>query len=209
MLADLVSDGEASQSGMYLMVRDVKAIVNELQVLRAQAGDEQAFRGLVERWSPALLRYCRRRSDDLEVARDIVQSVWFQVVKGIRRLDDPARFPAWLFTIAARACADQVRGQVHRRALAAHYKDLALNGPDVDNSETQASVLDLKAAIRALPKEKRHLLSLFYSHGYSIEEIAMQLELPAGTVKSRLHSLREELRRAHEGKKEGECDDKY
>lgn len=186
------------------MVRSVKAIVNELQVLRAQGGDEQAFRGLVETWSPHLLRYCRRRTDDLDTAREVVQSTWFQVVKGFRRLDDPARFPAWLFTIAARACADQVRGQVHRRTLAAHYKDIALNGVDGEVSETAASTLDLKAAIRTLPGEQRRLLGLYYSHGYSIEEIATQLNIPAGTVKSRLHSLREELRRFHEGENDDE-----
>jgi len=186
------------------MVRNVKTIVNELQVLRAQGGDEQAFRDLVRRWSPQLLRFCRRRTDDVDGAREVVQSVWLQVVKGFRRLEDPARFPAWLFTIAARACADQVRGQVHRRALAAHYKDVALNGVTSDATETAASTLDLKAAIRALPGEQRRLLSLYYSHGYSIEEIATQLNIPAGTVKSRLHSLREELRRFHEGEDDDE-----
>lgn len=181
------------------MVRSVKTIVNELQVLRAQDGDEKAFRDLVERWSPQLLRFCRRRTDDLDTAREIVQSVWLQVVKGFRRLEDPARFPAWLFTIAARACADHVRGQVHRRTLAAHYKDVALNGQHSDEAATDASVLDLKAAIAMLAPDQRRLLSLYYTHGYSIEEIATHLNIPGGTVKSRLHSLREKLRRAHEG----------
>ncbi len=187
------------------MVRNVKTIVNELQVLRAQGGDERAFRGLVETWSPQLLRFCRRRTDDGDSARDVMQAVWFQVVKGLRRLEDPARFPAWLFTIASRLCADQVRGQIHRRTLAAHYKDLALNGDAEEPTETQAAVLDLKAAIRALPAEQRHLLTLYYKQGYSIEEIATHLSVPGGTVKSRLHSLREELRRHHEG----ENDDKH
>ncbi|WOF74318.1 sigma-70 family RNA polymerase sigma factor [Parvibaculaceae bacterium PLY_AMNH_Bact1] len=181
------------------MVRNVKTIVNELQVLRAQGGDERAFRDLVQRWSPQLLRFCRRRTDDLDTAREVVQSVWLQVVKGFRRLEDPARFPAWLFTIAARACADQVRGQVHRRTLAAHYKDVALNGQHSDDVATDASVLDLKAAIRTLASDQRQLLSLYYTQGFSIEEIATQLGIPSGTVKSRLHSLREVLHRAHEG----------
>lgn len=180
------------------MVRNVKTIVNELQVLRAQGGDQQAFRDLVQHWSPQLLRFCRRRTDDLDTAREVVQSVWLQVVKGLRRLEDPARFPAWLFTIAARACADHVRGQIHRRTLAAHNRDVALNGVS-DGGETDASVLDLKAAIRLLASDQRHLLSLYYTQGFSIEEIATQLGIPSGTVKSRLHSLREELRRAHEG----------
>ncbi len=187
------------------MVRTVKTIVNELQVLRAQGGDEQAFRRLVERWSPHLLRFCRGRTDDEDAAREVAQNVWFQVVRGLRRLDDPARFPAWFFTIAARACAGHVRGQIHRRTLAAHYKDVALNGLDSEQPETLASVLDLKSAIRALPEEQKRLLNLYYSLGFSIEEIATQLNVPAGTVKSRLHSLRERLRRAHEG----EGDDEY
>ena len=91
------------------MVRKFKAVVNELQVLRAQGGDEQAFRELVETWSPYLLRFCQSRTDNADIALEVVQAVWLQVVKGLRRLHDPARFPAWLFTIAARACADQVR----------------------------------------------------------------------------------------------------
>jgi RNA polymerase sigma factor (sigma-70 family) len=187
------------------MARNVKTIVNELQVLRAQGGDEKAFQDLVRSWSPQLLRFCRRRTDDVDAAREVVQSVWLQVVKGFRRLEDPARFPAWLFTIAARACADQVRGQVHRRTLAAHYKDIALNGAQADRAATDASVLDLKAAIRNLPRDQKVLLRLYYSQGCSIQEIATQLGVPSGTVKSRLHGLRDELRRAHEG----ECDDEH
>jgi len=186
------------------MVRNIKTIVNELQVLRAQDGDERAFRGLVETWSPHLLRFCRRRTDDVETARDVAQAVWFQVVKGLRRLEDPARFPAWLFTIAARVCADQMKGQIHRRRLAAHYKDVALNGGDGETEQTSATTLDLKAAIHALSGAQRHLLSLYYSHGYSIEEIATQLNVPGGTVKSRLYSLREELRQIQEGENDDE-----
>ena len=181
------------------MVRKFKAVVNELQVLRAQGGDEQAFRELVETWSPYLLRFCQSRTDNADIALEVVQAVWLQVVKGLRRLHDPARFPAWLFTIAARACADQVNGQVHRRTLAAHYRDLSVSAPSEEVQATAPAILDLKGAIRALSAEQRRLLDLYYHYGYSVEEIAEQLNIPSGTVKSRLHGLREKLRRAHEG----------
>jgi len=176
------------------MNRKFETVLSELLVLRAQEGEEAAFRRLVDTWSPQLLRFCRRRSDSSDMAREIVQVVWLQVVKGLRRLDDPTRFPAWLFTIAARACANQVRSQVQTRTLAAHYRDLA-----VSSEPSGEEALDLTGAIRALPSDQKHLLVLYYQYGYSVEEIGEQLEIPSGTVKSRLHKLREELRRLHEG----------
>ena len=163
-------------------------------MLSAQAGSSDAFRRLVVRWTPRLSRHAARVLLDGDAARDAVQDAWLGIAKGLRRLDDPSRFPAWALAITTRRCVDEVRRRQRRRAVAAGVLDdpsfaTAPIGPG-DPDET----LDLAAAVAALPADQRLLVSLFYGEGLSIEEIADSLTIPAGTVKSRLHAIRHSLR---------------
>ena len=177
------------------MPRNTDVIVNELLVLRSQNGERDAVEALVTHWSPYLLRFCWRRTENHETAREAVQTIWLQAIKGLRKIEDPARFPAWLFTIAARTCADHVRGQIRQRALDEKLGEL----PTPNEEQLNEAAFDLRSAIRALPTEKRRLLALHYQDGQKIEEIAAMMNIPPGTVKSRLHKLRTELRQILEG----------
>jgi len=184
------------------MPRNPDLIFNELLVLRSQNGERDAFETLVRRWSPRLLRYCQRRTGNTEAAGEAMQTIWLRAVQGLRKLDDPARFPAWLFTIAARTCADHVRGQVRQRTLDEKIGEM----PPINDEPTNDVSLDLATAIRSLPEDKRRILVLHYQEGHSVQEIARLMNIPAGTVKSRLHTLRNELRQILEGE---ETDEKH
>lgn len=177
------------------MSRSVDVVLSEFLVLRSQSGEREAFNELVTLWSPQLLRFCWRRTGNSEAAHDAVQTIWLQTVKGLRKLDDPTRFPAWLFTIAARTCADHVRSQIRQRAL---DEKIDAMPPAAEAAPNEASS-DLKTAIGALTPDKRRILTLRYRDGHSVDEIAALMDIPAGTVKSRLHSLRNELRQHLEG----------
>ena len=82
-----------------------------------QGGSREAFDRLVRRWTPKLVRYATRVQGRPELARDIVQETWVAAIRGITRLDDPSRFPAWIYSIAHRKCIDVIRLRQRQRRL--------------------------------------------------------------------------------------------
>lgn len=170
--------------------------LDEYLVVLGQTGSEEALDGLARRWTPRLLRYARRvlggSSEAAEAARDVVQDTWIGAIRGLGGLRDPAQFPAWIYGIATRKCADAIRANRRRRSLAA---ESVTGGSDREAELASERHIDLAAAIRILPPMHRAVVHLFYREDFSVEEIAAILDVPAGTIKSRLHHAREALRR--------------
>jgi RNA polymerase sigma factor (sigma-70 family) len=160
-----------------------------------QGGSRDAFDRLVRRWTPKLLRYATRVQGRPELSRDIVQETWIAAIRGMKKLDDSSRFPAWIYSIAHRKCIDDIRFKQRQRRLieSAGHEALAgaaasQDGPSPDDQS------DLAMAISRLNREQREVVHLFYGEDLSIEEIAAVLMVPAGTVKSRLFHARESLK---------------
>jgi RNA polymerase sigma-70 factor (ECF subfamily) len=178
------------------MRRDPGTVLDEWLVVSAKAGGEQAFAQLVARWTPRLLRHASHLLRDADQAQDAVQDAWLGAARGLRRLEDPARFRAWMFALVSRRCADRVRRSVRDRRLAVQVADLG--GPPVEvNGADQR--LDLRHAVAGLPVEQRLVVSLHYGEGFGIDEIAAAHGLPSGTVKSRLFAARQTLKSFLEG----------
>ena len=169
-----------------------EAVLDQWLVLRSQGGDAEAFSTLVRRWTPRLVRHAGRLLDTAEEANDAAQDAWLSITGGLHKLNDPAAFRRWAYRITTRRCADQIRkNQRTRKTEAAAARpetdqDPGFDGDDVDQ---------LRAAIRTLPTERRLVLALLYVDGLTVAEIASALEIPTGTVKSRLRLARDELRR--------------
>ncbi len=169
------------------MARDSRKIFEEYLVLCAQDGERAALDALIARWQPRLFRHGLRLLRDDAAARDVVQETWLAVMRGLRRLDDPARFGAWAFRILTRRAADLQRGEARRREVEGQVEPRV---PDPPPPELDA----LRAALARLPTARRALLALFYVEGLSVADIAEVLGVPAGTVKSRLFHARKQLR---------------
>lgn len=182
------------------MAHDYSRITDELLVLRAQAGEEASFAALHKRWSPALLRHARRLTGDAHAADDTAQEAWLAIARGIRRLDDPARFPAWAYRILHNKCADWVSRRSRERCVFARdADDREAAGAEADPAHAVAAqddVARLQTALNAMPRRQRAVLALLYLEGLSVAEIAQVESIPAGTVKSRLHHARLTLRAA-------------
>ena len=179
------------------MDRTPERFLDEYLVLLSQAGSTAAWDGLARRWTPRLLRYAARvlggSTESAEAARDVVQETWVGAIRGLRGLRDPAHFPAWIYGIATRKCADAIRVSTRRRRLDA--RAAAADGSRQVASPTSEHQIDLATAIRQLPATHRAVVHLFYREDLNVEEIASVLGIPAGTVKSRLHHAREALKR--------------
>jgi len=164
----------------------------ELLVARCQLGEPSAFDALVERWHEPLWRYVRSMTGDPATAEEVLQDGWLRILRGIDRLREPARLQAWLFSIVRRAFVDRLR---------ARYADSGLEPLDEEPPEEDpASELgweeseSLHRALQTLPPPDRETVVLFYLQELDLREVAEVLDVPVGTVKSRLHRARRSLR---------------
>ena len=175
------------------MVREAARILDEYLLVSARAGDRGAFELLARRWQKKLLAHAWRLLGDRESARDAVQEGWLEIVRGLGRLQDERAFPAWAYRIVSRRCARQIGSAARPRRLAAamepETREEAAAGASADHDR-------LRAAISALPQDQRAAIALYHFEELSVAEVAVALDVPAGTVKTRLMHARRKLRAA-------------
>ncbi len=179
------------------MAKTSKQIYDQLLVLKSQAGDRQAFEELVSRWQPRLWRHAYQLTESRDAAWDVVQDSWAHIIRGMWRLQDAAAFPCWAFRIVSNKSADWVRKEQRRRWVSEELaQDTRERETGADGSPEGCD--SLREALKRLPGDRRALLSLRYVEEFSIGEIAETLSIPEGTVKSRLHQARLELKQLME-----------
>ncbi|MBV1861847.1 MAG: sigma-70 family RNA polymerase sigma factor [Nannocystaceae bacterium] len=157
-----------------------------------KTGNEAAGQALLSRHEPALRRFSRRTTAD---ADDFVQETLSRVVATRDRIRSGPRFRAYILTIARNLLSELQRQQ--QRGLGPSTTPAAEASP----SQTLAKLRQLRllsAALKTLAKEQQTLLQLHYWKERSVSEMAAMLNVPEGTVKSRLFASRNQLRRALE-----------
>jgi RNA polymerase sigma-70 factor (ECF subfamily) len=175
---------------------------------RAQKGDPEAFRALVERHQRrvfSVIAHVLRRPADVE---DIAQQVFLKAYLALPRFDFRAAFSTWLYRIAVNECYDQMRRQRAQKAAgdsevtledASQWERLeAEPGQRTSGIARTAEARELvDALLRRLAPEDRVLVALRELEGFSIEEIAEMTRMKANTVKVRLFRARRRLVEIH------------
>jgi len=181
--------------------RSKERLLDEYLVASARTGDRKAFELLARRWGRKLLAHAWRLTGDVDLARDAAQEGWVEIMRGLGRLREERAFPAWAYQVVTRRCARQVGQVVRRRALDAAV--LAEGHPIHAEAETADpnEPERLRQALSKLPQEQRTAIALFHLEDMSIAETAVALNVPAGTVKTRLMHARRKLRAALEGER--------
>lgn len=180
-----------------MSARRAEEVLDELLVLRCQAGDRWAGERLVERWHSRLLRHAWRLTGEAEAAADAVQEAWVAILRGLGRLDDPARFRAWAYRITGNKCRDWIRRRRRTRrfwerlAREPHSRTVEADPAEAEEGRAEQR---LARALGGLSADRRALLAMFYTEGLSIREIGEALGVAEGTVKSRLFHARRKLR---------------
>lgn len=155
-------------------------------LLRARAGDREAFDVIVVSEGERLFRTALAITGNADDARDATQEALVNAWRGMRGLREPDRFDAWLGRILVNECRKQLR---RRR----HVGDVRLDG--VAEGAEHTAIDGFDDAFARLSVDQRAILVLHYLHGYGVRDIAGWLGSPAGTVKWRLHRARQALRR--------------
>lgn len=126
---------------------------------------------------------------------DLYQETLLAAWRGFGELRDLDQLRPWLYAIARHKCLDALRAKYRRPQEAPEEEALAERGGEGFEQDS-ALRMDLDAALRALSPEDRLLLYLTYRQGFTNQEAAGVMGIPAGTVKSRLHALRNRLRKS-------------
>jgi RNA polymerase sigma-70 factor (ECF subfamily) len=160
----------------------------------ARRGDEEAFTDLARAVGDRLMAIAYRILRDADRAEDAVQQALVIAWRELPTLRDPDRFDAWLRRILVNACYAEARR--HRR-WAANIRVLPVDGPDGhDDMSTVVERDRLERGFRRLSPEQRAIFVLHHHLGLTLAEIAGDLDVPLGTVKSRLHHATQGLRAA-------------
>ena len=168
-------------------------------------GDPAAFRILIDRYKDDILRFLIRLMGDQASAEDVFQESFLQVHVAAHTFDKDRKFRPWLFTIAANKARDHLRRKGRRKTLdlsapvdaggdggsdGVTFVDLLevdIPGPS-DGLDREAVNLRVQETLDTLPHALREILLLAYFQRLSYVQIADDLGIPLGTVKSRLHS---------------------
>lgn len=158
--------------------------------------DEQVFGYLYDHYSPALYGVILKVINDENVASDILQEVFIKIWRGIDRYDvDKGRLFTWMLNIARNTAIDNLRSKAHK--LDQKIQEI---GNDVYYHTSQLTVqpsvdhLGLSKVLDKLNKEQRIIIDLAYYKGCTQEEIAKILDIPLGTVKTRMRNAIIQLR---------------
>jgi len=181
----------------------VRAVIN---------GDATAYRGLVERYEGRIYAVCYGMVRNREDARDLAQEAFVKAFKNLSRFRFSASFYTWLCRIAMNVSIDHLRRQKVRRAesfddgVASRGPDGVISlehhrnnpGRDLERKRLHAAIL---AAMDELPHDQQQVIVLREVEGMAYKEIAEVMDIPEGTVMSRLYYARKKLQAALAGER--------
>jgi len=164
-------------------------------MLRVQRGDRAAFDLLMERWQQPVLHFIFRTLPDTEEAEDLTQAVFVQLWRTAPRYQPSARFSTFLFTIARNLRIDAIRRE--KRPELDPEDFMPDSAPAADESLVQADDESrLRLALKDLPADQIQVVELSFFADKPHSQIATELGIPLGTVKSRLRLAMSRLKRA-------------
>jgi RNA polymerase sigma-70 factor (ECF subfamily) len=162
-------------------------VQQDLLVLEAQSGNKKAFECLIIFFHPQLINFACSLSGNHELAKDAVQDVWISISKKLSKLKDPRAFKSWIFRALRWRVLDLIKAKSY------HFQPIENTNFSVELDESVIEKQQLRKMIEKLPDRDRSVIYLFYLVELPLAEIAQVMEIPLGTVKSRLNRSRASL----------------
>lgn len=182
-----------------------------------KVGDQRVFAGLVDSWSPAMLRVARIHVSNHQAAEDVVQDAWMAALRGLDGFQGRGSLRSWVMGIVFNLARKQgSREQRHRADVPMSsgptvdperfqgpgdrypggWRQFPSPWPDPEDNAIQAEFISqVSAAIDKLPERQRAVIELRDLHGYGGDEVARILELSPGNERILLHRARASVRR--------------
>ncbi len=160
-----------------------------LWIDRARAGDDAAYRWLLGQYRARVIRLAAHVLRSHGDAEDVAQEAFVRAFQRLPRFRGQGRFSAWLFSITVRLCLDRRRSAPWTREVPAEAAPNAASPPVPTDTR-----LLIEALLDKLSPPMRAALVLREIEGLDYDEIAAMLQIPVGTVRSRLHTARAQFR---------------
>ncbi len=175
------------------------------KIKKVKKGDQSAFEDVVSFFQSKIYQHCYRMLGNAHEAEDIAQEAFIRAYVNIHSFDEKRKFSTWLYRIATNLTIDRIRKRKPDYYLDAEikgteglnmYSQMAdegrLPGEEVESMELQRYI---HQEISELPPKYRSVIMLRYLEEFSLQEISDILDIPLGTVKTRIHRGREALRK--------------
>jgi RNA polymerase sigma-70 factor, ECF subfamily len=167
-------------------------------IRRFLADDERAFGQIVRQWETKVYNLAWRLLGNREDAQDVAQETFLSVFRSLQSLRAPENFPAWLYRITLNHCQARWRTQTPETSFSDHLEisqdgeERALEPASAETTGAAVENADLiRKALMGLSKDHRTAIILKEYVGLSLEEVAVVMDCPLSTAKSRLyHGLR-------------------
>lgn len=163
-------------------------------IARYLGGEHECFAQIVARWENRVVNLAYRLTGDLEEARDIGQTSFVKVYRGLHSFNGSSRFSTWLYRVVVNASRDRLR----RRAARASMPITGAGTVDASTPEKKTQRREVakivSGAVAALPEAEREVVVLKHYQEKTFSEIAEIVGAPASTVKSRMERAMRNLR---------------
>lgn len=166
----------------------------EALVIRLKSGDETAFAEVYDRYSGAINGIILRIVTDSEASQDVLQDTFVKIWKNIQSYDSTkGSFFTWMLNIARNTSIDSLRKLKKEGKTEIREQDMNVGMTGVVQQNT--NVIGLSKLVEKLPEEQRLMIEYIYFNGYTQQEVADELDMPLGTVKTRTRLAMRELRK--------------
>lgn len=173
-------------------------LYDELLIMKARDGEDEAFSELMSRWVHQLFYYVKRMVSKESDVEDILQNVWITLYRSLENINDISHYRVLLFTIARTKTIDYLRKEKRWK-----FRELSpkIIEDQIFKEESLHRIINaeqLHNALALVNTQERDILTLYYLQEFSTGEIAKIMRIPLGTVKSKLHYARKALQKVME-----------
>jgi len=175
--------------------KDFSALSDEKLMLHIANGSSEAFTEIYNRYSHKLLRYFYRLlNNNQSKAEDFTQDLFIKVMQAATSFNADKKFSAWLYTMANNMCRNEWRNQSNRNTILNKIEFEFIEHQNFHQKIYKKSLLQkLEIEIQQLPELDQTLIAMRYQQELSIAEIAAVIDVPEGTIKSKLFYLMKKL----------------
>ncbi|WP_040006432.1 RNA polymerase sigma factor [Fibrisoma limi] len=179
------------------MKRQSSMVSESVLIEKLNQRDQRAFHWLYDQYSPALYGVVLRIVRDEEQAQDLLQDIFIKIWKNLDAYDaQKGRLFTWMLNVARNTAIDALRSRKTQPASAIRTDEENVHIVDRQHNTEQPNPehIGVKEVVSQLRPERRELIDLVYFNGYTHEEAAEALNMPLGTVKTRIRAALQELK---------------
>lgn len=159
---------------------------------KAKDGDKDAFALLIKRYKDIVFRYAFGMLSDRMKAEDVAQEAFIKIFYSLSRLDNLYAFSSWLTRIVSNLCYDRIQKRKKDYTVPTERIETNISNNGMERTDLHMTI---EEALKTLSPEHREAVILRDVEGYTYDEIARMLNIPLGTVKSRINAARLMLRK--------------